>query len=74
VAGQCGQCGWAVSRAPPLQGYLVWGPSAPLGPYSRTMHRAPWWSQEGGLFLMSEVPLYSSSFESLKVVAVLINE
>ena len=27
--------------------------SAPLGPYSRAL----WWSQGGGLFLMSEVPL-----------------
>jgi len=31
--------------------------SAPLGPYSRTMPRALWWSEGGGLFLMSEVPL-----------------
>ena len=31
--------------------------SAPPGPYSRNMPRAPWWSQRGGLFLMSEVPL-----------------
>ena len=31
--------------------------SAPLGPYSRTMPRALWWSLGGGLFLMSEVPL-----------------
>ena len=30
--------------------------SAPLAPYSRTMPRALWWSQGGGLFLMSEVP------------------
>ena len=29
-----------------------------LGPYSRLMPRALWWSLEGGLFLMSEVPLY----------------
>ena len=28
-----------------------------LGPYIRTMPRALWWSLEGGLFLMSEVPL-----------------
>jgi hypothetical protein len=32
--------------------------SADLGPYSRVMPRALWWSQGGGLFLMSEVPLY----------------
>ena len=31
--------------------------SAPIGPYSRTMPRALWWSG-GGLFLMSEAPLY----------------
>ena len=29
----------------------------PLGPYSRTMHRALGWSLGGGVFLMSEVPL-----------------
>ena len=34
--------------------------SAPLGPYSRTMHRSPWWSQGGGLFLMSEALLYAT--------------
>ena len=27
------------------------------GPYSRTIPRVLWWSQGGGLFLMSEVPL-----------------
>ena len=32
--------------------------SAPLGPYSRSMPRAPWWSYGGGLFLMSVVPLH----------------
>ena len=31
---------------------------APLEPYRRTMPRAPWWSQGGVLFPMSEVPLY----------------
>ena len=31
--------------------------SAPLGPYSRTVPRALRWSQGGGQFLMSEVPL-----------------
>jgi len=31
--------------------------SAPLGPYSRSMSRALWWSLGGWLFLMSEVPL-----------------
>ena len=28
-----------------------------LGPYSRTIPRVIWWSQEVGMFLMSEVPL-----------------
>ena len=28
-----------------------------LGPYSKTLSRVLWWSQGGGLFLMSEVPL-----------------
>jgi len=28
-----------------------------LGPYSRTMCRAIWWPEGGGLFLMSEVTL-----------------
>ena len=31
-----------------------------LGPYSRTIPRVLWWSQGGGLFLMSEVPLYGA--------------
>ena len=34
--------------------------SAPLGPYSRNMPRALWWSYGVGLFLMSEVSLYSA--------------
>ena len=32
--------------------------SAPIGPYSRTMPRALWWSLAEVLFLRSEVPLY----------------
>ena len=32
--------------------------SPPPGTYSSTMPRALQWSEEGGLFLMSEVPLY----------------
>jgi hypothetical protein len=32
--------------------------SAPLGPYSRNMSVALWRPQKGGLFLLSEVPLY----------------
>ena len=31
--------------------------STPLGPYSKTVPRALRWSYEGGLSLMSEVPL-----------------
>ena len=38
--------GASLIRNPPL-----------LGPYSRTIPRVLWWSQGGGLFLMSEVPL-----------------
>ena len=35
---------------------------APLGPYSKAMSRALWWpSRGGGLFLMSEVPLYTET-------------
>ena len=33
---------------------------APLGPYSRFLPRAVWWSNVGGMFLMSEVPLNST--------------
>ena len=33
----------------------------PVGPYSRTMPKLLWRSWGGGRFLMSEVPLYSSS-------------
>jgi hypothetical protein len=29
-----------------------------LGPYSKPMPRAPWWSYGKGQFLMSKVPLY----------------
>ena len=32
----------------------------PLAPYSKTMPRALWKPQGGGLFLMSEVPLYNT--------------
>jgi hypothetical protein len=42
----------------PYRDTLLIRNSAPLGPYSRTMPRALWWSQGGGLFHMSEVPLY----------------
>ena len=41
-------------------GALLMRNSAPLEPYTRTMPRALWWSQGGVLFLMSEVPLYTS--------------
>jgi len=39
-----------------------------LGPYSRTIPRVLWWSFGGGLFLMSEVPLYGGIGSSLKVL------
>ena len=47
-------------RAPPTtyRGTVPIGNSALLGPYSRTMHTALWKPQGGGLFLMSEVPLW----------------
>jgi hypothetical protein len=35
-----------------------------LGPYSRTMSKAIWWSYGRGVFLMSEVPLYGSPPET----------
>ena len=41
-----------------LQGYLAHQKPRPLGPYSRTMPRALWYSYGGGRFLMSEVNLY----------------
>ena len=31
------------------------------GPYSRTLPGVLWWSEGGGQFLMSEVPLHTSS-------------
>ena len=44
------------SNSPAVQGHLANTPL--LGPYSRTMPRAQWWPW-GGLFLMSEIPLYT---------------
>ena len=41
-----------------LQGYLAHKNPPLLGPFSRPIPRALWWSKGGGLFLMSEVPLY----------------
>ena len=38
-----------------VQGYFANENSAPLGPYSRNVPRALWWSWGGGLFLMSEL-------------------
>ena len=37
-----------------------------LGAYSRTLPRFLWWSYEGGLFLMGEVPLYTSTRRSAR--------
>ena len=42
---------------PSHRGTLLIRNSAHTGPYSRTLPRALWWPQGGGLFLMSEVPL-----------------
>jgi len=36
---------------PVLQGYLAKKNSASLGPYTRTMHRAPWWTLGVGVFI-----------------------
>ena len=41
------------------RGTLLMGNTTLLGPYSRTVPRALWWSKGGGLFLLSEVPLFS---------------
>ena len=43
--------------------------STPLGPYSRTMPGALWWSLEGGLFLVSEVPCRASCLMPSRVLA-----
>ena len=40
------------------RGTLLTRNNALQGPYRRTIPRVPWWSLAGGLFLMSEVPLY----------------
>ena len=54
----------AVHRVyPPPSTQHCWGTSLirktlSLGPYGRDMPRALWWPYGGGLFLMSEVPLY----------------
>ena len=40
------------------RGTLLIRNSADLGPYSRAMPSALWWSCAVGQFLMSEVPLY----------------
>ena len=39
------------------RGTLLMRNRPPLGSYSRTMPRAPWWPWGGGQFLVSEVPL-----------------
>jgi len=45
--------------------------SAPLGPCSGTMPRALWWPQGGGLFRMSEVPLFRHRRRALRARAFL---
>ena len=41
-----------------IQDYLLIRNEPTLGPYSRPLPRVLWWFLEGGLFLMSEAPLY----------------
>jgi hypothetical protein len=41
-----------------IRGYLAYKKTPPLGPSSRLIPRDLWWSLGGGLFLVSEVPLY----------------
>ena len=48
--------GWQMREA--LRGTSLIRNSPLVGPYSRTMSRALWWPKGGGVFLMSEVPLY----------------
>ena len=50
-----GNASWQVSAL--YRGTSLIRNGLPLGPYSRTRPRALWWSQGGGQFLMSEVPL-----------------
>jgi hypothetical protein len=48
----------ACATLSPIQGYLAHKKHPPVRPHSSPMPRDLWWSQEGGLFLVSEVPLY----------------
>jgi len=48
--------------------------SVPLGPDSRPMPRVVWWSWGGGLFLMSEEPLYRNPFGLLIATLNLLNQ
>ena len=48
-----------VRENPEYRGTSLIRNSAPVGPYSRTIPRALWWSQGVEPFLMSEAPLYS---------------
>ena len=46
-------------RTPSYRGTSIVRNSAPLGPYSKNMPRPLWRPEGGGVFLMSEVALYS---------------
>ena len=46
-----------------VQGYLAHKKKTLLGPCRRTIPRVLWWSQEGGLFLMSEVLRYAQKYK-----------
>ena len=48
-------------RCRPYRGTSLIRNTPLLGPYSRTIPRVLWRSQGGGLFLMSEVPLYTGA-------------
>ena len=51
------------------RGTLLTRKRTTLGPYSRPMPRALWWSKGGGgRFLMSEVPLYSRPMLTCKAL------
>ena len=45
-----------------------------LGPYSRTVPRALWWSHAGARFLVSEVPLQDGAYPYFRVTPVFARE
>ena len=52
---------YGTESRPSYRGTSLIRNSAPLGPYSRTMSRAPLEAPGEGMFLTSEVPLYGGS-------------